>query len=124
MPRFRFPAAARVKKRDEFLAIQDNGRKFQAKLLTLFVRNGSSCSRLGITVSKRVHRDSSTRNRVRRRLREMFRLHLSSLSTPCDLVVIARSESAVANYQELESCLLRLLQQANVLKPQGGNCSL
>lgn len=118
MPRFDFPASARVKKRNEFLAIQDNGRKFQAKLLTLFVREGSLHSRIGITVSKRVHRDSSSRNRVRRRIREVFRLHRHKLVAPCDLVVIARSESVAASYADLETCLLKLLLQAEMLGAQ------
>lgn len=50
-------------------------------------------SRLGLVVSRKVG-DACARNRVKRLLREYFRLHRHELSSTVDLVVVARKGAA------------------------------
>lgn len=71
-------------------------------------------SRLGLAVSRKVGK-AVVRNRVKRRLREAFRLHCHELTTAVDVVVVARPEAAKATYAELESELLRAFQKAGIV---------
>lgn len=48
--------------------------------------------RLAIVVSRKVHKSAVVRNRIRRRLYEAFRLQLSNVTTPYDLVVTVYSD--------------------------------
>jgi len=65
---------------------------------------GVDTPRLGVTVSKRVARRAVERNRVRRQVRESFRLHRSDIDT-FDYVVRALPSAAAADNLELRRSL-------------------
>jgi ribonuclease P protein component len=65
---------------DEFRQVYANGRQFEGRLMTAFVlTNDRAHHRLGITASRRATGNAVERNRAKRLLREMFRLHHPSL---------------------------------------------
>jgi ribonuclease P protein component len=65
----------KLRKPAEFRSVYEEGKRFDGRLMTAFVRrNESGQHRLGITASKRVSRLAVDRNRMKRLLREMFRL--------------------------------------------------
>jgi ribonuclease P protein component len=70
--------------------------------------NASSSARVGYTVSRRVG-ESVVRNRVRRRLREIVRLHQELLVPGTDYVIVATPPAVKASYAELEGDLTALL---------------
>ena len=65
-------------------------------------RNGGNANRLGFTVTAKVGK-AHTRNKVRRRLREIYRLNEAAIRPGYDLVVVARTRAAVAAYGRLEA---------------------
>ena len=74
-------------------------------------------TRIGFIVSKKIHKRATRRNRIRRRLRELVRLHLKENQTSGfqgyrAFVLIARPEALGATYQDLkhkmERCLLNI----------------
>lgn len=67
--------------------------------------------RLGITVSKRVG-NAVQRNRVKRRVREFFRLHGEKLQPAHDLLIIARAGAEKLSFRDVESELARALALA------------
>lgn len=85
----RLPKAARLRRRREFLQVQQRGRRLYAgEVLVLVIGSGGSGPRIGITVSSKVA-NAVGRNRVKRWVREAFRAVRADLP-PLDLVVIAR----------------------------------
>jgi ribonuclease P protein component len=86
----RFPKAARLLRRHEFLAVQERGARLHAgKYVVLGLPNGRGHARLGITVSSKVA-NAVGRNLVKRWVREAFRAAAAELPA-VDLVIIARS---------------------------------
>jgi ribonuclease P protein component len=70
----------KLRKPAEFRLVYEEGKRFDGRLMTAFVRrNESGQHRLGITASKRVSRLAVDRNRMKRLLREMFRLSEGTL---------------------------------------------
>lgn len=73
------------------------GKKLYSPLFILYLLPTSRpYSRLGLAVSKRIG-PAVVRNRVKRRLREVFRRHKDLLDPHCDVVAVARSAAAHAS---------------------------
>jgi len=71
--------------------------------LVVYARtNRADANRLGFTVTSKVGK-AVTRNRVRRRLREIYRLHEDGLKPGFDIVIVARARAARVDYARLES---------------------
>jgi ribonuclease P protein component len=115
--RERFPGAARVRRRPEYLAIQNRGRRVVGPHLLLFALPAavpvpaSGGGRLGVTVSKKVG-NAVLRNRVKRWIRDCFRRRRPEFPPGLDLVVVARPPAAKADHgvvcNELASLARRL----------------
>ncbi len=108
----RFPPSARLLSKSDFDRVFQQGRRRGGPLLVLaFLPRREGPSRLGLAVSRKVGK-AVDRNRVRRRLREIFRLHRAAFARPFDIVAMARPEAADASYQALEQEFLSLLRWA------------
>ena len=84
--------------------------------LVLYARpNRSSANRVGITVSKKLGH-AVVRNRIRRRLREVYRLNEDRFLPGYDIVVVARSRCISASFQKLTGAYLALAEKAGILK--------
>jgi ribonuclease P protein component len=69
------PRSAKLRKSSEFRVVYGSGRRYDGVLMTAFVLpNPCGQHRLGITASRKVSRSAVGRNRVKRLLRESFRL--------------------------------------------------
>jgi len=91
-PKFGHPKERRLRARHEFLRVQQLGVRIQTPHFILLVAPGpiaEAPARLGITVTRKVG-DSVRRNRVRRVVREAFRLQPGLLPAGIDLLVIAK----------------------------------
>ena len=110
---------APLKENHLFRRAYNRGKTAADSRLALYVRrNGQKTNRLGFTVSTKVGR-AVVRNRVRRRLREIYRLHEDALSPGCDVVVVARTRAASSGYHELERSFLKLADKLGLLKKDG-----
>jgi ribonuclease P protein component len=73
--RFALPKTSRIAKSAEFRLVYSEGKRFDGRLMTLFLRpNKHGIQRLGVTASKKGIGKAHDRNRAKRLLREAFRL--------------------------------------------------
>lgn len=105
-----------VKENYEFRRIYRKGSSAVSPCLVLYCRkNGRKTTRLGVTVTKKLG-GAVVRNRVRRRLREIFRLHRGALAAGYDCIVVGRVRAVGASYQELDEQFCRLASELKVLE--------
>ena len=84
--------------------------------LVLYARqNRTDRNRVGVTVSKKLGH-AVVRNRVRRRLREVYRLHETEFLPGWDIVVVARSRCVEAPFGKLTESYLNLAKKAGILR--------
>ena len=87
----------------QFRRLYKKGASAVRPCLVVYAReNRSAQNHLGFTVTAKVGK-AVTRNRVRRRLREIYRLHETELKPGYDLVVVARARAAGVVYARLEA---------------------
>ncbi|MEO6599905.1 MAG: ribonuclease P protein component [Polyangiaceae bacterium] len=91
VPAGRFPTSSRVRKRAEFLSIQNGGQRVSTPrfVLILTASSASGSPRLGVTASRRVG-NSVVRSRAKRLCREAFRATRELWPKGIDLVVIVK----------------------------------
>ena len=114
-PDQRFPRSRRITARREFQAVYAGGLRAGSDTLTLFgLANPDGICRLGLTVGRKIG-GAVRRNRVKRRLREVFRRNRHALLPPLDLVVNARPGIAERTVEQLEreflECFERLVRR-------------
>ena len=84
--------------------------------LVLYARkNRTSTNRVGITVSKKLGK-ANVRNRIRRRLREVYRLNEETFQSGWDIVVVARTRAIHAPFDTLTENYMALAKKAGILK--------
>ena len=107
---------APLKENHLFRRAYNKGKTAADSRLALYVRrNGRKANRLGFTVSTKLGH-AVVRNRVRRRLREIYRLNEDAMAPGCDVVVVARVRSASSDYHQLEKSFLKLADKLGLLK--------
>ena len=95
-----------LKKNYEFHRLYSKGKSAVTPYLVLYTRpNRLGENRVGYTVSAKLGH-AVVRNRVRRRLREIYRLNATSLRQGFDLVVVARGRAVGCPYRKLEAAFL------------------
>ena len=84
--------------------------------LVLYARkNRLDVNRVGITVGKKLGK-AHIRNRARRRIREVYRLHEDRFQPGWDIVVVARSRVVDAPFDKLVRSYLSLAKRAGILR--------
>ena len=84
--------------------------------LVLYARkNRTDTNRVGITVGKKLGH-AVVRNRVRRRLREVYRLNEDKFQPGWDIVVVARTRAIYADFDQLVDAYMTAAQKAGILK--------
>lgn len=103
MPGYSFPKSRRIRSRKEFSAVFEKRLRASRGPLVLFgLRNELGFSRLAVSTPRKVGM-AVKRNRIRRLLRESFRLLQNELPVGYDWVVVVRPHEPqkLADYQRL-----------------------
>jgi ribonuclease P protein component len=99
----RLPRLHRLARSIDLKRCQEQGRRRRTRHLEfIWCDNSSGHPRMGLIVP-RYHSSAVARNRLRRRLREVWRREVQGMQGGCDLVVRARREAYSASYTELRS---------------------
>lgn len=119
--RLRLGRAARIKQGRDFARVRRQGERL---VLGCLIANwdrlpAEACPRVGVVVSAKVG-GAVTRSRVRRLLRESFRLHQHELAGPVDLVLVARASIVGKGLAQVEKDFLTALRKARLLKEPSG----
>lgn len=105
-----------LNKNHEFKRLYNKGKSAASQCVVVYCRrNGRMANRLGITVSTKIG-GAVQRNRIRRRLKEIYRLNEDKLATGYDIVIVARMKSRYIGYRELESSVLAIFNKLNLSK--------
>ena len=103
-----------LKKNHEFKRLYNKGKSAATQCVVVYCRrNGKAENKLGVTVSTKLG-GAVQRNRIRRRLKEIYRLNEDKLIPGHDIVIVARIRARYAGYSELETSVLTLFRKLHL----------
>jgi ribonuclease P protein component len=119
--RLRFSRAMRIKQGRDFTRIRQEGRRLvNGCLIANWVKlPPDGVARLAVITSSRIG-NAVVRNRARRLMREVFRVHQHDFAAPVELVLIARPSIAGKALADVEKDFLTTLRKAGLLKHANG----
>ena len=135
MKRFSLEKQQRIKREAEFKKIMKQGKSYGDEYLVMYVlqkspetdsltspsrkvdqRAESRLCRLGLSVDRRIGK-AVIRNRIKRWMREVFRLNQWRLENMTEIILIARpAAKEVADYFELEGRIINLWGRAKIVR--------
>jgi ribonuclease P protein component len=117
-PSEKLPRARVIRRRTTFTATRERGCRTNDRCLTLSVlprdattASGAEPAEVAFLTPKRIG-GAVVRNRLRRRMREIYRRAAGVTGSDAYLVWIARPTAATLTFDELRTCMLALLRRA------------
>ena len=105
-----------IKKNHEFRRLYSKGKSAATPLMVVYCRKtGRGYNRLGITVSTKLGK-AVVRNKLRRRIREIYRLREDKLRLGLDIVIVVRMRCVGADYREMEQAFEKACTELDLFK--------
>ena len=107
-----------LKQNHLFRRLYSKGKSSAGRYVVVYCRkNGLAQNRLGITAGTKIGH-AVVRNRIRRRIREAYRLSESSFFPGYDIIVVARHRAAEGDYHDIDRDLLRQMDKLGLVKKE------
>lgn len=112
LDRYQFSKLLRLRTTRDFQEVFADRRRIRSRFFLIYYRSSSTRKpRLGVITGKRNLKLAVKRNRIRRIVREQFRLIQHKLAG-YDIIVIANREAGTATNKELIGCLQHLFEKS------------
>lgn len=106
----------RLKKNMEFKKVYSVGKNHWNRNFVLYVKkNNLDETRVGFTITKK-HGNAVIRNRIRRQMKEAYRLNFHNVKDGYDLVFIPKRNITNISYKEIEGSMIHIMKIARVFK--------
>ncbi len=110
-----------LKNTRQFSRVYKRGKSVKNyNLVVYYLKNNENKINLGISISKKVG-NAVIRNRVRRLIKENFRLHMDKIKNGYDIVVIGRVRSNSSSFKDIEKSLLYCLKKGRLLNEKNND---
>lgn len=108
----------RLRKNSDFRKVYRFGKSTADRFIVLYsLKNGLPNSRLGISVRKKFG-NSVKRNRIKRLIKEVFRLNRENIKDGYDFIVIPRISAVNADFFVIEKSLTGLFKRVGLWKEE------
>jgi ribonuclease P protein component len=110
----------RLRSNMEFRKVYNKGKNYWNRNLILFVKkNDLGYTRVGYSITKKIG-NSVVRNRIRRQMKEIYRLNFDQVEKGYDLIFIPKKNVVDISFEKLESAMLHIMNISKVIKKESG----
>ena len=108
------PRKCILKKKKDFQAVYSRGKSYANRFLVLYVfRSKEFQGKVGFAAGRKLG-NAVKRNRIKRLLRESYRLHQDGIEEGISLLLVGRKAALTARCQDLEKAFLALSRKAGI----------
>ena len=114
------PKMNRIKESSDFQKVMKNGKWYASECLTVYIlENNINSNRVGVAVGKKAGK-SVVRNRIKRLIREAYRLTESKLQVGFDIIIVWRSstDSSKILFDNVQKSLLKSLNKSALINKE------
>ncbi len=105
------PRSDRLRRAKDFALLSQKGRVVYAPFYAMRLRPSQTPTKVGFVASAKIFKTAVSRNRVKRRMREVLRLLKSEWPQGFDLLFILKVEVLKADFVELQSAVRRSFEK-------------
>ena len=106
----------RLTSKKDYHNVIKNGRIFNTPLFRLrTIKNNLGLARVGIITSLKISKKSTVRNRLRRQVREVFRLNIDKIQPGHDIVITVSGNMVGKKYGEIENQILNAVRTIKLI---------
>jgi ribonuclease P protein component len=100
-----------IRKNEDFKKVYYNGKKIVNKYFVFYYfKNNLEYDRIGFTVGTKIGK-SATRNHIKRRMREVFRLTYDQDFKGYDFIMVARNRMKDSNYHQVDKAFKKTFRK-------------
>ncbi len=119
---YKLPKKHILRKNSGFQAVYSTGKSYANRMMVLYVLpKDDGPRRIGFAAGKRLG-NAVVRNRVKRLMRETYRLNQDKLAGGVDLIIIGRQPIVNAKQPDIVKAFLSLCQKANIIIKKQSSC--
>jgi len=108
------PRKCILKKKKDFQAVYSRGKSYANRFLVLYVFQSKEFQgKVGFAAGRKLG-NAVKRNRIKRLLRESYRLHQDGIEEGISLLLVGRKAALTARCQDLEKAFLALSRKAGI----------
>lgn len=112
---FGLPRNRILKKKKDFQAVYSHGKSYANRFLVLYVfRSNGFQGKVGFAAGKKLG-NAVKRNRVKRLLRESYRVNQGAIKEGVSLLFVGRKAAVDAGCKDLEKAFLALAKKAGIM---------
>lgn len=105
------PKAQRLRRAKDFALLSQKGRVVYSPFFALRLRPSQTPTKVGFVTSTKVFKTAVSRNRAKRRMREVLRLLKNEWPANMDLLFILKMEVLKADFTELQAAVRRSFEK-------------
>ena len=124
MKQFGFSKQERIRTTKDFKRVFNKKQKCISKYFNLYWANNDNThlTRIGIVISKKIGK-AYVRNKIKRLIRETYRLNKRSIKKSCDIIFLCKPEiKQLNNYYLMKEQIFYVLDNANLLISKTKEC--
>lgn len=112
-----------LKKNYEFKNVLNKGKFYRGKYVTIYInKNKDEKNKIGIAISKKIGK-ANKRNRLKRLIRESYRLQKENLKKGYNIVFIWNKQANILNntYKNVSEDIIKLFNKAGIINEENNN---
>ena len=111
-----------LKRQNDFKHVFNKGEVFGNRTFVMyFLKNTLRENRIGIIVSKKISKKAVIRNKIRRQIKEVYRLNEKEFLEGYDIILIAKESIKKTDYQNIDKSLMHLFYKKRLLRGKDSN---